>query len=143
SSCSPTTTTPPTSPTPADGRTQAASSQPSPTSSARHQAGTEAVTGVAAASGARPERPDRPARFAAASVVCRDDGLRCDVTTARHDRGVTYRERPTAVPGVVLWQRTSQGRSRIMPDGCLDLVWDGRELFVAGPDTAARWHDCT
>jgi len=44
---------------------------------------------------------------------------------------------------VVLWQRTSQGRSRIMPDGCLDLVWDGRDLFVAGPDTAARWHDCT
>jgi AraC-like DNA-binding protein len=46
------------------------------------------------------------------------------------------------VPGVVLWQRTAQGRARIMPDGCLDLVWDGRELLVAGPDTAARWHDC-
>jgi AraC-like DNA-binding protein len=46
------------------------------------------------------------------------------------------------VPGVVLWQRTTQGRTRILPDGCLDLVWDGREVFVAGPDTAARWHDC-
>ncbi len=26
-----------------------------------------------------------------------------------------------------------------MPDGCLDLLWDGNRLFVAGPDTAARW----
>jgi AraC-like DNA-binding protein len=56
---------------------------------------------------------------------------------------VTYREQSTAVPGVVLWQRTTQGRTRIMPDGCLDLIWDGDELFVAGPDTAARWHECT
>lgn len=59
--------------------------------------------------------------------------------------GVTYREQPTAVPGVVLWQRDSRStpvRTRILPDGCLDLVWDGRELFVAGPDTSARWHHC-
>jgi AraC-like DNA-binding protein len=58
---------------------------------------------------------------------------------------VTYREQPTAVPGVVLWQRDNRRqpvRTRILPDGCLDLVWDGQELFVAGPDTAARWHDC-
>jgi AraC-like DNA-binding protein len=49
------------------------------------------------------------------------------------------------VPGVVLWQRAGRAetvRSRIMPDGCLDLVSDGREVFVAGPDTSARWHDC-
>jgi AraC-like DNA-binding protein len=24
---------------------------------------------------------------------------------------------------------------RILPDGCIDIVWNGRELFVAGPDT--------
>lgn len=24
---------------------------------------------------------------------------------------------------------------RVLPDGCIDLVWDGRTLFVAGPDT--------
>lgn len=24
---------------------------------------------------------------------------------------------------------------RVLPDGCVDLVWDGRHLFVAGPDT--------
>ena len=42
-----------------------------------------------------------------------------------------------------MW-RSSVGPSpmptRILPDGCLDLVWDGRRLFVAGPDTTARWH---
>lgn len=24
---------------------------------------------------------------------------------------------------------------RILPDGCLDIIWDGAHLFVAGPDT--------
>jgi AraC-like DNA-binding protein len=54
-----------------------------------------------------------------------------------------YQERATPVAGAVLWQRTLFGRSggtRIVPDGCLDLLWDGNRLFVAGPDTAARWH---
>lgn len=55
---------------------------------------------------------------------------------------MTYREGPSGASGVVLWQRTTQGRSRILPDGCLDLIWDGARLSVAGPDTAARWHDC-
>jgi AraC-like DNA-binding protein len=56
---------------------------------------------------------------------------------------VTYWERGLDVPGVVLWCRTvvaAAERSRILPDGCLDLLWDGRRLLVAGPDTAARWH---
>ncbi len=54
---------------------------------------------------------------------------------------MTYRERPTSVPGAVLWQRTAGPGSeliRILPDGCLDLVWDGDRLFVAGPDRTAR-----
>jgi AraC-like DNA-binding protein len=54
-----------------------------------------------------------------------------------------YRERPTRVPGAVLWRQVvAAGREQIpiMPDGCMDLLWDGRRLFVAGPDTAARWH---
>src|SRR5258708_2101981 len=61
----------------------------------------------------------------------------------RHDRQMSYRERPTIVPGVVLWQRTvgpAPELTRILPDGCLDLVWDGRRLFVAGPDSTARLH---
>jgi AraC-like DNA-binding protein len=56
---------------------------------------------------------------------------------------VSYRERPTVIPGALLWERATgpaQARSRILPDGCLDLLWDGSRLFVAGPDTAARWH---
>lgn len=56
---------------------------------------------------------------------------------------MSYRERPTVIPGAVLWERATgpaQARSRILPDGCLDLLWDGSRLFVAGPDTKARWH---
>jgi AraC-like DNA-binding protein len=57
---------------------------------------------------------------------------------------VAYRERAAGIPGVVLWERSvlpSATRSRILPDGCLDLIWDGRELAVAGPDPAARWDE--
>ena len=53
------------------------------------------------------------------------------------------REHATPVVGAVLWQRTLDSAlegTPIMPDGCLDLLWDGNRLFVAGPDTAARWH---
>jgi AraC-like DNA-binding protein len=59
------------------------------------------------------------------------------------DRCVTYRQYPTVVPQVVLWRRTVASApkpSLILPDGCLDLLWDGQRLFVAGPDTTARWH---
>ena len=45
--------------------------------------------------------------------------------------------------GAVLWQRKLDSApvgTPIMPDGCLDLLWDGNRLFVAGPDTAARCH---
>lgn len=54
-----------------------------------------------------------------------------------------YQERAAPVAGTVLWQRMSDGAPEgtpIMPDGCVDLVWDGSRLFVAGPDTAVRWH---
>ena len=56
---------------------------------------------------------------------------------------MTYRERVSPVPGVVLWQQDARPFSpagRILPDGCMDLIWDGSRLFVAGPDTRARWH---
>ena len=57
-------------------------------------------------------------------------------------RPMAYRERETGVPGVVLWQKTEPrpAMGRILPDGCMDLIWDGARLFVAGPDTRARWH---
>ncbi|OAX54548.1 hypothetical protein A6R73_03440 [Xanthomonas translucens pv. poae] len=27
--------------------------------------------------------------------------------------------------------------TQVLPDGCVDLIWDGRALFVAGPDHCA------
>jgi len=56
----------------------------------------------------------------------------------------TYLEQPAppALAGrVVCTWRFRQGLSvapvRVLPDGHIDLIWDGRSLFVAGPDTAA------
>ena len=54
--------------------------------------------------------------------------------------GVPYRERAARVPGAVLWTRTAaeSGDFRILPDGCMDLLWIEGELLVAGPDTRAH-----
>jgi AraC-like DNA-binding protein len=57
---------------------------------------------------------------------------------------VTYSERATSVAGATLWRWTAEAAAKpglILPDGCLDLLWDGARLFVAGPDTTARRHD--
>jgi len=56
---------------------------------------------------------------------------------------VSYREQATTSPDAVLWTRAAHAQattSVILPDGCLDLIWDGERLFVAGPDTSARTH---
>jgi hypothetical protein len=54
---------------------------------------------------------------------------------------VAYREFPSAVPGLAcLWVRTAEadGRARILPDACSDLVWSGGTgLTLVGPDTRA------
>jgi AraC-like DNA-binding protein len=53
---------------------------------------------------------------------------------------MTYDEHPI-VPGVEVWTSTGAvGEQRILPDGCLDLIFDGTELLVAGPDSTARVH---
>jgi AraC-like DNA-binding protein len=52
-----------------------------------------------------------------------------------------YREIAWDLPAGVLWTRsaaTTTGVVRVMPDGCIDLVWADGELFVAGPDTVAH-----
>src|SRR5260221_8189883 len=54
---------------------------------------------------------------------------------------MVYRERTTRVRGAILWQKNvgpGATASRILPDGCLDLMWDGHRLIVAGPDSTAR-----
>ncbi|WP_236004567.1 helix-turn-helix domain-containing protein [Amycolatopsis pittospori] len=51
-----------------------------------------------------------------------------------------YRETagPGELSGVVRcrWESAGQAAKRIVPDGCVDLVMSGGEVFVAGPDTA-------
>ena len=49
-----------------------------------------------------------------------------------------YRERPSRLPGAVVWTRRAERVERdyrILPDGCLDLLWSDGVLLVAGPDT--------
>ncbi|MBO0826944.1 MAG: helix-turn-helix domain-containing protein, partial [Streptosporangiales bacterium] len=52
-----------------------------------------------------------------------------------------YRERAVPGTGVVVWTRTvpaGQTVGRILPDGCMDIVWADGVLLVAGPDTVAQ-----
>ncbi|MBL7631393.1 AraC family transcriptional regulator [Frankia sp. CN6] len=53
-----------------------------------------------------------------------------------------YRERPGVSPGSVVWRGagTPGTTRRILPDGCMDLIWTGRGLLVAGPDSVAHEH---
>ncbi|MGH4023306.1 MAG: DUF6597 domain-containing transcriptional factor [Pseudonocardiaceae bacterium] len=54
-----------------------------------------------------------------------------------------YREQPapTGLSGLVacLWrdETTSSREQRVLPDGCIDLIWMDGAVHVAGPDTAA------
>ena len=52
-----------------------------------------------------------------------------------------YSERPSRFPGAVLWRQVIPAASsahRVLPDGCMDLIWADGELIVAGPDTEAH-----
>lgn len=58
---------------------------------------------------------------------------------------MTYRERPSALPGAVLWSREAGGAPPsargcpVLPDGCMDLLWSEEGgLLVAGPDVRAH-----
>ncbi|MFF4785955.1 helix-turn-helix domain-containing protein [Streptomyces griseorubiginosus] len=46
-----------------------------------------------------------------------------------------YTERASRLSGAVLW--TGDGAGRVLPDGCMDLLWNEGRLLVAGPDTRA------
>ncbi|MEO3855036.1 DUF6597 domain-containing transcriptional factor [Acrocarpospora sp. B8E8] len=51
-----------------------------------------------------------------------------------------YRERPSLVPGAVLWRSSGvseEAELRVLPDGCMDLLWTEGTLLVAGPDAEA------
>ncbi|MER5882917.1 helix-turn-helix domain-containing protein [Streptomyces sp. NPDC001941] len=56
-----------------------------------------------------------------------------------------YEEWASRLDGAVVWTR-SPGRAEpgapdpvrpVLPDGCMDLLWSGGRLYVAGPDTHA------
>ncbi|MDP9816227.1 helix-turn-helix domain-containing protein [Spirilliplanes yamanashiensis] len=52
-----------------------------------------------------------------------------------------YAEWRTGLPGVLAWRRDvgpAGSTARILPDGCLDLMWRDGDLLVAGPDTTAQ-----
>lgn len=52
-----------------------------------------------------------------------------------------YVEWAARLPHVIAWRSTvPPGRSatRILPDGCLDLIWHDGSVFIAGPDTTAQ-----
>ena len=52
-----------------------------------------------------------------------------------------YSERAAALPQVVAWRSLAPpggGSTRILPDGCLDLIWSDGSVFVAGPDTVGE-----
>ena len=52
-----------------------------------------------------------------------------------------YREWPYGLDGAVVWTRSAAAEervARILPDGCIDLIWSAGRIMVAGPDTTAR-----
>ncbi|MGY4926779.1 helix-turn-helix domain-containing protein [Streptomyces sp. 900105755] len=50
-----------------------------------------------------------------------------------------YKERASRLPGAVVWVNApgDGGAGRVLPDGCMDLLWHEGRLLVAGPDTRA------
>ncbi|WP_043685496.1 helix-turn-helix transcriptional regulator [Streptomyces xylophagus] len=53
-----------------------------------------------------------------------------------------YVERASRLPGAVVWSRTVEDPAAgpvqpVLPDGCMDLLWNEGRLLVAGPDTRA------
>ncbi|MCF1596397.1 helix-turn-helix domain-containing protein [Streptomyces muensis] len=50
-----------------------------------------------------------------------------------------YAEWASRVPGAVVWTNApdAPGTGRVLPDGCMDLLWNDGRLLVAGPDTRA------
>jgi AraC-like DNA-binding protein len=51
-----------------------------------------------------------------------------------------YAERAARLTGAVVWTHTptGPGPGRVLPDGCMDLLWYDGRLLVAGPDTRAH-----
>ncbi|MCG7524233.1 AraC family transcriptional regulator, partial [Streptomyces sp. OfavH-34-F] len=50
-----------------------------------------------------------------------------------------YTERVSRLDGATVWTLTTAPGTvhPVLPDGCMDLLWSGERLLVAGPDTCA------
>jgi len=50
-----------------------------------------------------------------------------------------YRERPSRFNRAVVWENviSTEAEGRVLPDGCMDIIWMDDSLIVAGPDTTA------
>lgn len=53
------------------------------------------------------------------------------------DAAPVYRERASVVDSAVVWSVGASSGNRVLPDGCMDLLWLDDELVIAGPDTHA------
>ncbi|WP_323137560.1 helix-turn-helix domain-containing protein [Streptomyces sp. NBC_01789] len=51
--------------------------------------------------------------------------------------GDSYEERASRLHGAKVWSLTVEPGTvhPVLPDGCMDLLWSGERLLVAGPDT--------
>ncbi|WP_371668462.1 helix-turn-helix transcriptional regulator [Streptomyces sp. NBC_00289] len=52
-----------------------------------------------------------------------------------------YAQRASRLTGAVVWRNTLDDDPAVrpvLPDGCMDLLWNGGRLLVAGPDTHAH-----
>jgi AraC-like DNA-binding protein len=52
-----------------------------------------------------------------------------------------YEEWPSRLPHTTAWRSLAPPGgwvNRILPDGCLDIIWNDGAVFVAGPDTMAE-----
>src|SRR5690242_1862726 len=52
-----------------------------------------------------------------------------------------YEEWPSRLPHTTAWRSLAPPGgwfNRILPDGCLDIIWNDGAVFVAGPDTVAE-----
>lgn len=54
---------------------------------------------------------------------------------------MAYSERIVSSPlACCTWEQVTEAahEQRVVPDGCVDLIWSGERLSIAGPDTRAR-----
>ena len=59
------------------------------------------------------------------------------------DDARVYGERVSGVPDAVLWWSTSPAAAaaerRVLPDGCMDVIWADGTLLVAGRTPPRTW----